>query len=49
VLSFDELIEYSPRADEGGERWDSSECSRLGRLARRLWAGLLAVEEVARP
>jgi exodeoxyribonuclease V gamma subunit len=46
VLSFDDLLGPEPREDECGPGWDDAETSRFGRLARRLWSGLLAVEEV---
>ena len=45
--SFEELVALAPRSDEAGEGWDASEEARVGRLARRLWAGLLAVEEMS--
>jgi len=47
-LSFSAMIERSgsPRTDESGDGWDPSESSRFGRYACRLWAGLLAREEV---
>jgi exodeoxyribonuclease V gamma subunit len=47
-LSFAAMVERSgaPRADESGDGWDLSEDSRFGRYASRLWAGLLAREEV---
>jgi exodeoxyribonuclease V gamma subunit len=47
-LSFATMVERSgaPRADEAGEGWDPFESSRFGRYACRLWAGLLAREEV---
>jgi exodeoxyribonuclease V gamma subunit len=46
VLTLDELLELAPRLDEAGPGWDESDPSRVGRLARRLWRGLLAREEV---
>ena len=46
VLDFDELLVLAPRADECGDGWNMSEQTRLGRCARRLWDGLLAVEQV---
>jgi hypothetical protein len=47
VWTFDELLELAPRSDEDGDGWASAEQSRFGRLARRLWDGLLAREEVS--
>ncbi|HEX8085429.1 MAG TPA: exodeoxyribonuclease V subunit gamma [Solirubrobacteraceae bacterium] len=44
--SFDEVRAEPPRDDERGHGWDVSEPSRFGRLALRLWAHLLDVEEV---
>ncbi len=44
---FAELLEIAPRSDEAGDGWASAERSRFGRLARRLWDGLLAREEVS--
>ncbi|HLI45427.1 MAG TPA: exodeoxyribonuclease V subunit gamma [Acidimicrobiales bacterium] len=41
--SFAELLAEPPRPDESGPGW-STERSRLGRLARRLWEPLLAHE-----
>jgi len=46
VLTFAELLRSSPRDDEQGEGWDAGEPTRFGRLARRLWSGMLACEEV---
>ena len=46
VLDFDELLLLAPRADEAGDGWNMSETTRLGRCARRLWDGLLGVEEL---
>jgi len=48
VRGFDELLRERPRADEAGDGWDHDETHRLGRLARRMWEGLLACEEVTR-
>jgi exodeoxyribonuclease V gamma subunit len=42
--SFDELRAPAARADE---RWDSTEPTRFGRFAQRLWADLLDVEELS--
>jgi exodeoxyribonuclease V gamma subunit len=47
VLTFAELLDEPPRDDEAGEGWDAAETTRFGRLARRLWDGPLACEEVA--
>ena len=44
--SFAELLDEAPRHDEEGDGWDETETTRFGRHARRLWAGLLAWEEV---
>ena len=46
VLTFAELLEPRPRAGEAGEGWDAGEPSRFGRLARRMWSGMLAAEEL---
>jgi exodeoxyribonuclease V gamma subunit len=46
VLSFAELLAAPARADESGPWWDASETRRFGRWSRRLWDGLLAVEQV---
>ena len=45
-LAFADLLEKSPRADEAGAGWDDEEPTRFGRLARRLWDGVLAHEAV---
>ncbi len=45
LRSLAEVLERPPEADEWGESWQESETSRFGRLARRLWDGLLACEE----
>jgi exodeoxyribonuclease V gamma subunit len=47
VRSLAELLDEEPREDEAGDGWDLAEGSRFGRLARRLWAGALAREEVS--
>ncbi len=47
VATFAELLEIAPRGDESGDGWAGEEASRVGRLARRLWAGLLEREEVS--
>jgi exodeoxyribonuclease V gamma subunit len=44
VLGFDELLAFAPRADED---FEPEEPTRFGRLSRRLWSGLLSVEELA--
>ena len=41
MLTFEELLEAPPRADE---RWDPREESRFGQYVRRLWRDLLAHE-----
>jgi exodeoxyribonuclease V gamma subunit len=43
---FEALLEEPPRPDETGEAWGGEEPTRLGRYAHRLWARLLATEEV---
>jgi hypothetical protein len=47
VLDFDDLLLGAPRTDEAGDGWNMSEATRFGRCARRLWDGLLTVEELA--
>jgi exodeoxyribonuclease V gamma subunit len=46
VLTLTEITEFAPAEDEQGDGWPESEDSRFGRLARRLWEGLLSREEV---
>lgn len=47
VKSFDALLAEPPKTDEHGPGWDADETTRLGRYARRLWAGLIASEQVS--
>jgi len=46
AASFDELLARRPRADESGDGWDDGDPTRFGRLARRLWSGLLDHEQM---
>ena len=46
VVPFDDLLATAPRPDETGDGWAAGEPTRFGRLALRLWTGLLAAEEV---
>ena len=46
VRSFDDLLDEPPGSGEEGEGWEVTETSRLGRLARRMWDGLLGHEEI---
>jgi exodeoxyribonuclease V gamma subunit len=46
VLTLSEVLDIAPGDGEAGEGWLDVEESRFGRLARRLWEGLLAREEV---
>ncbi len=49
VLALADVLDIAPAEDEGGDGWADgaeSEASRFGRLARRLWEGLLAREQV---
>jgi exodeoxyribonuclease V gamma subunit len=45
-ISLAALMAFAPGGDEQGVGWESSERSRFGRLARRLWTPLLASETV---
>ena len=45
-LTLDELMADPPAAGEAGVGWDDAEPTRFGRLARRLWSGLLVSEEL---
>jgi exodeoxyribonuclease V gamma subunit len=47
VLSLEDLLTFAPRSDETGAGWEADEDTRLGRLARRLWDGPLAHEQVS--
>jgi exodeoxyribonuclease V gamma subunit len=47
VVPLDDLLVAKPLAAEAGLGWADDETSRFGRLARRLWDGLLAVEELS--
>jgi exodeoxyribonuclease V gamma subunit len=46
-VAFEELLHELPRSEELGPGWESLETTRLGRLALRLWSGLLAYEQVS--
>src|SRR5579875_1401763 len=45
TVPFDALLTDAPRSEEEGPGWREEETTRLGRLARRMWDGLLACEE----
>ncbi|HEV7805206.1 MAG TPA: exodeoxyribonuclease V subunit gamma [Solirubrobacteraceae bacterium] len=45
VLAIKDLLQERSRPDEQGDGWDPAESTRLGRLAHRMWDGLLACEE----
>ncbi len=47
VLSGDDVLALAPLSDEAGDGWATTEGSRLGRLARRAWDGLLEREVVS--
>ena len=44
---FEQVLEVAPGPEETGDGWAADERSRLGRLARRLWDGLLDREQVS--
>jgi exodeoxyribonuclease V gamma subunit len=46
IVGFDAVRATPPRPGEDGEGWAADETERFGRLARRLWDDLLAVEQV---
>jgi exodeoxyribonuclease V gamma subunit len=43
-VPFDAILALPPADDEGGAGWVTAETSRFGRLALRLWGGLLLCE-----
>jgi exodeoxyribonuclease V gamma subunit len=47
AVAFEQLLQSAPGPDETGDGWAADERSRLGRLARRLWDGLLDREQVS--
>jgi exodeoxyribonuclease V gamma subunit len=47
VVGFERLLEFAPGPQESGPGWAADEPCRLGRLARRLWDGLLDREQVS--
>jgi exodeoxyribonuclease V gamma subunit len=47
AVAFEQLLEVAPGPDETGDGWAADERSRLGRLSRRLWDGLLDREQVS--
>ena len=47
AVAFDACWKSRPGPKESGDGWASDEPSRLGRLARRLWDGLLDREQVS--
>lgn len=46
AVPLDDLLNEAPRPDESGPGWEDGEPTRFGRLALRLWSGLLAHEEI---
>jgi exodeoxyribonuclease V gamma subunit len=46
TLTLAELMAAAPAPGEAGPGWDDAEPTRFGRLARRLWDGLLVSEEL---
>jgi exodeoxyribonuclease V gamma subunit len=47
VATLSELLAETPRADEEVTGWVSTEPTRFGRYAHRLWDGLLTYEQLA--
>ncbi len=47
LRSFSELVAIAPAGDETGAGWTELDASRLGRLADRMWSGLLAAEQLS--
>ena len=47
-VGYEQMVSFSgsPRPDEGGAGWANAEPTRFGRLARRLWDGLLDHERI---
>jgi exodeoxyribonuclease V gamma subunit len=46
VLTLEALMDAPPGPGEAGRGWDDAEPTRFGRLARRLWDGMLVSEEL---
>ena len=46
TVPFDRLLRARPEPDECGPGWDDDQAERFGRLARRVWDGLLEHEQV---
>jgi exodeoxyribonuclease V gamma subunit len=46
ITPFADLLLAAPGSNESGDGWAAGEATRFGRYALRLWAGLLAAEEV---
>ncbi len=46
ALPFEQLLGWPPADDETGKGWDTTEPSRFGRLAMRLWRPLLGHERL---
>ena len=46
VLALDDVLAEMPGEEETGESWESVETTRFGRLARRMWDGMLRWERV---
>jgi exodeoxyribonuclease V gamma subunit len=47
AVAFEQLLQGAPGPEETGDGWAADERSRLGRLSRRLWDGLLDREQVS--
>jgi len=47
TVALQTLLDHAPSPAEEGDGWAADETSRLGRLARYLWDGLLANEQVS--
>lgn len=46
IVPFGDLLHETPPPDESGPGWDDAQLTRFGRLALRLWSGLLDHEEI---